>query len=191
MLENNNDRIVEDLLEAWSCGDKIAENKLMELLYPDIHKIAHFQLKSNHASSLQTTEIVSEAFLKLDQQKSVKWKNQSHFLAITAKVIRRVLIDHFRSTSSDKRGGNEADMTIERFENFIEDSSQFGIDWLSINHLLKQLHTIDPDAATVLEYKVFGGLTHIEMAEVMSVSESTILRNWNFARSWIIRKLEK
>jgi len=191
MSENTNIKLIDKLLGEWSSGNKAVENKLMELLYPYIHKIAHFQIKSNHANALQTTEVVNEAFIKLQQQKSFNWKNKAHFLAITSKVIRRVLIDHYREETCQKRGGQEQAMTLDRFENIIEEPLSFGAEWLNIHCLLNQLHLFDPNAALVVEYKVFGGLTIPEMAQAMSVSESTILRNWNFAKSWVIRQYNK
>ncbi len=191
MHKSDDSQLIDDLLKQWSTGNQRVEKELIDLLYPHIHRIAHMQLKSNHAAALQTTEIVSEAFIKLNQQKSFGWKNQSHFLAIATKVIRRVLVDHFRSESSQKRGGHEAALTLERFEHLMQDADKSGLDWLDLHQLLNQLHAFDPDAAAVLEYKVFGGLTYSEMAAVMSVSESTVLRNWNFAKSWVIRQLDK
>lgn len=191
MLKNEETQLLDKLLKEWSLGDKNAENKLITLLYPHIHKIARMQFKSKHANSLQTTEIVSEAFIKLNQQKSFEFKNKSHFLAITAKIIRRVVVDHYRSINSQKRGGHEQIMTLERFENILEEPMNFDADWLVLNDLLNNLHLFDSEAATVLEYKVFGGLSYPEMAIALSVSESTVLRNWNFAKSWIIRQLQK
>ncbi len=189
-LSNTPDSEVEQLLNQWSNGDQSVENKLIQALYPHIHKMAHFQLKADNASALQTTEIVSEAFIKLNDQKSVKWENKIHFLAITAKVIRAVIIDHYRAEYSQKRGGHEQHLTLERVKEFIEEPTTQDMNWLELDQLLSELNNIDPEAAQVVEYKIFGGMTISEMAETLGVSESTISRNWQFAKSWMLVQLK-
>jgi RNA polymerase sigma factor (TIGR02999 family) len=174
------------LLSAWSDGDKGIENQLIELLYPDIHKIAHFQIKSNSSNSLQTTEIVNEAFIKLSAQRTVNWQNKNHFLAIAAKVIRRVVVDYYRAQYSQKRGGAEIHLTLEGADEFIEQAVSGQLNWLELDDLLNALHEIDSQAAQVTELKVFGGMTIPEMAKTMAVSEPTISRNWKFAKTWLL-----
>jgi RNA polymerase sigma factor (TIGR02999 family) len=181
---------IENLLTQWSIGTDGVEDELISLLYPYIHKIARKQFKSNNSNSLQTTEIVSEAFIKLSQQKSVDWKNKNHFLAVAAKVIRRVIIDNYRSDNSQKRGRDQQILTLERVQEIIEDPSAQPYSWLHLDKLLNEFKLIDPAAAEVVEYKIFGGLTIPEMSNVMAVSESTIIRNWKFARSWLLLKFK-
>jgi len=188
--EKNDSGQIDEMLSRWSSGESEIEERLIELLYPHIHKIAHFQIKSKAAAALQTTEIVSEAFIRLSDQKTVDWKNKKHFLAIAAKVIRRVIVDHYRTEISQRRGGQEQHLTLERMQDFIEDPANVQFDWLELNELLDKLNEIDTDAAQVVEYKVFGGLTIPEMAETMAVSKSTISRNWQFAKSWLLLKLQ-
>lgn len=186
-MSRNNKNEIDYLLQEWSDGDIDSENKLINLLYPEIHKIAHFQIKSHSARALQTTELVSEAFIRLNAQKSVNWQNKNHFLAIASKVIRRVVVDFYRSELSLKRGGLEKHITLSSVEELVsvEDSRNF--DWLSLDELMKTFYEIDEDAASVVEYKIFGGMTIPEIAEAMKVSESTVSRNWKFARTWLIQ----
>jgi len=186
---NIQDGEIEQWLDQWSNGDASVENKLIKALYPHIHTMAHFQLKSGSANAMQTTEIVNEAFIKLNDQKTVKWENKTHFLAITAKVIRAVIIDHYRAEYSQKRGGHEQHLTLERIEDFIKEPTTHDMNWLELDKLLSELNQIDSEAAQVVEYKVFGGMTIPEMAEALRVSESTVSRNWQFAKSWMLIQL--
>jgi RNA polymerase sigma-70 factor (ECF subfamily) len=178
------------LLDQWAQGDRVVENKLIETLYPYIHKLAHFQLKSKSASALQTTEVVNEAFIKLNNHKALDWKNKNQFLAIAAKVIRSVIIDQYRAENSHKRGGEHHHLTLDRIQEIIEEPDQAQINWLELDDLITQLSEIDEAAASVVEYKIFGGLTIPEMASVMAVSESTISRNWQFAKTWILMQFK-
>ncbi len=177
---------INQLLIAWSEGDQTVENQLIEALYPHIHRIAHFQFKSATANSLQTTEIVNEAFILLSKQQSVAWKNKNHFLAIASKVIRRVMIDHHRSESRQKRGGHLHHVTVDRIQDLIEEPDKQSLDWLELNDLLNSLSQVDQEAALVVECKIFGGLTVAEIAEVLSKSEATVSRIWQYARSWLL-----
>ncbi len=178
------------LLTDWSNGNQQAETKLLEVLHPYIHDIAHRQFKSKGGCALQTTEIVNEAYIKLRQQKSLIWQNKQHFLAVAAKVIRHVIVDHFRSEKRKKRGGIKVHLTLERLEEMIQTPSASEFDWIAVDHLLHELEAIDPQAAQVAEYKVFGGLTIPQMAAALSVSESTVSRNWKFARLWLLSQLK-
>lgn len=187
-MNGNNKNEIDYLLQEWSSGDGKTENKLIDLLYPEIHKIAHFQIKSKSARALQTTELVSEAFIRLNAQKSVNWQNKNHFLAIASKVIRRVVVDFYRSDLSLKRGGAEKHITLSSVEEIISVDDNQHFDWLSLDELIKQLNGIDEDAAAVVEYKIFGGMTIPEIAATMSVSESTVSRNWKFARTWLLQQ---
>ena len=181
---------IEELLNEWSIGNISVENQLIDLLYPEIHKIAHFQIKSQFARALQTTELVNEAFFKLKSQKTVEWKNKNHFLAIAAKVIRRVIIDQFRVDSSQKRGGAEEHITLDSASSFLAQIDPGQIDWLELDDLLNALSHVDSRAAQVVEFKVFGGMTIPEMAAAMSVSEQTVIRDWKFAKTWLLCHLK-
>ncbi|WP_223789952.1 ECF-type sigma factor [Marinicella meishanensis] len=177
------------LLAAWKNGDREAERQLIELLYPQIHRIAKHQFKSRQASAMQTTEIVNEAFIKLQAAKGLELKDRSHFFALTARVMRHVVVNHFRDETRDKRGGADQLLTIDRFAEVIESPESSVFDWLQVDRLLTDLSGIDFDAAQVVEYRVFADLTIPEVAEVMNTSESTVSRNWQFARLWLLAQL--
>ncbi|WP_395374154.1 ECF-type sigma factor [Marinicella sp. W31] len=181
---------LEQLLIQWSSGNTDVENDLIELLYPEIKKIARHHFRPSKNKLLQTTEIVNEAFIRIKKQQSVNWNSKSHFLAIASKVIRRVVVDIYRHEISQKRGGRDEHLTLERMQNIIENATPDGLDWLDLNDLLGALSQIDPMAANVVEYKIFGGLTLTEIADVLSVSKSTVSRNWQFARSWLLMQLK-
>ena len=186
----NDTSVIDQLLGAWSDGQAGAEEQLIESLYPEIHRIARYQLKSSGSDALQTTEIVSEAFLKLSEQRSVNWQNKNHFLAIAAKVIRRVVVDQFRAAYSQKRGGDVQHLTFDRFETMVQEPNASGMVWVELDQLLTTLKSHDEEAAKVVELKIFGGLTIPEMAEVLGMSESSVSRNWAFARSWLLLQLK-
>ena len=177
---------IDTLLSAWSNGDELARNKLVEKLYPHIHRIAHLHVKSQSASTLQTTEVVNEAYIRLSQQESVQWKNRNHFLAIASIVIRRVMFDHYRKKSGLKRGGNLNHITVDRIKDFIAEPAQESMGWIELNDLLDALAEIDKDAAFVVECKIIGGLTIAEISEVISKSAATTAKIWQFARSWLL-----
>ncbi len=181
---------INNLLIEWANGNLQVENQLIEALYPYIHQIAQKQFKSAKGSALQTTEIVNEAFINIRKQKSRNWKNKQHFFAVAAKVIRNVVVNHYRAEAMQKRGGLYAHVSLERLSELIEDPKGSGFDWLSIDRLLTELASIDAASAQVVEYKLFGGLTIPEMAKVLSVSESTVSRNWKFARLWLLSQLQ-
>lgn len=186
---NQSDEI-NQLLVEWSKGNRQVESKLMSAVYPMIHRIAHRQFKLNHANSLQTTEIVNEAFINLRNQKSLTFKNEKNFYFIITKVIRNIVVDHFRSEASQKRGGMDKLLTLDRLEGLIELDETSVYDWLTIDHLLGELEKIDIEASKVVEYKIFGGFTISEIAGIMSVSESTVSRNWKFARLWLLSQMK-
>ncbi len=181
---------IDQLLQEWSKGNLQVESQLIEALYPYIHQIAHKQFKSQKADSLQTTEIVNEAFIKMRKQKSLVFKSKQQFFVIATKVIRNVVVNHFRSESRLKRGGQEDYITLDRIAEILDSENSTVIDWLMIDRLLNDLEKIDAEAAQVVEYKIFGGSTIPEMAEMMSVSESTISRNWKFARLWLLSQIK-
>ncbi|WP_395375685.1 ECF-type sigma factor [Marinicella sp. W31] len=177
---------IDSLLSDWSGGDINARDKLVEMLYPHIHRIAHLHVKSQSATTLQTTEIVNEAYIRLSKQESVQWKNRNHFLAIASVVIRRVMFDHYRKKSGLKRGGHLNHITVDRIQDFIPEPAQESMGWIELNDLLDALAKIDKEAAFVVECKIIGGLTLAEISEVISKSAATTAKIWQFARSWLL-----
>ena len=178
------------LLQRWSEGDDSIEEQLMQVLYPMLKNIARNQLSNDSSKNqLQTTELLNEAFIKLKQQQSVLWQNRSHFLAIAARVVRRLLVDYFRARHNQKRGGFEQHLTIDRYAHVIIGDKNVKIDWMDIHDLVEELQTIDHDSARIVELRFFGGLTVAETAEACHMPEHAVSKNWKFARSWLFSKL--
>lgn len=159
-------------------------------LYPLIQIIAQKQLNiQSYQYTFDATELVHEAFFKLQKQKSIDWKNRNQFFAITAQIIRRLLIDNYRSKQSKKRAQMQQHLTIDRMSSVIIGDIDIDFDLLEFDILLTKLETRDKLAAKVVELKFYGGLTYEEISEVCDMSLSSVKANWNFARSWLLNQL--
>ncbi len=139
--------------------------------------------------TLQTTEIVNEAYIKLRNNNQVKWQSRIHFRALAAAVIRRILIDHFRSKHRQKRGGFQVHVNFDKVAYAIADERHEAFDWLMLDKHLKRLKQMDPITAKIVELRYFGGLTVEEAARACQISVSTAVRNWRFARGWLQNQL--
>ena len=140
---------------------------------------------------METTDVVQEAFIKLQNQKSINWKNRNQFFAISAKIIRRILIDEYRALKSKKRGELQRNLTIDRLSSLIIGEVDINFDLLEFDKLLKKLDAMDKEAAKIVELRFFTGLTQQETAEVCDTTISVVNTNWNFARSWLLNQLTK
>ena len=189
-MDNSSDELT-GLLQRWSDGDDSIEEQLMRILYPMLKNIARNQLnKDDSKNQLQTTELLNEAFIKLKQQQSVFWQNRSHFLAIAARVVRRLLVDYFRANHNQKRGGFDQHLTIDRYAHVIVGDTNVRIDWMDLHDLVEELQQIDDASARIVELRFFGGLTVAETAEACHMPEHAVSQNWKFARSWLFSKLD-
>jgi RNA polymerase sigma factor (TIGR02999 family) len=175
------------VLKAISAGDREAVDELMPLVYEDFHRLAEsFLRREREGHTLQPTALVNEAFLKLVDQKQVDWKGRTHFLAIGAQAMRRVLVDHARRRRRSKRGGEvqrialEADLAV---------SPSREEDVLAVNEALDKLEELDPRQARIVEYRFFGGLNVEEVTEVLGVSKRTVEADWTMVRAWLRREL--
>ncbi|MBL4772404.1 MAG: sigma-70 family RNA polymerase sigma factor [Alcanivoracaceae bacterium] len=178
------------MLNKWTSGDKSVEQKLIKELYPMIHVIAQKQINGNHFNNaMETTDVVQEAFIKLQNQNAIHWKNRNQFFAISAKIIRRLLIDELRANKSKKRGELQKNLTIDRISSIIVGEIDINFDLLEFDKLLKKLNDMDKVAAKVVELRFFTGLTQKETAEVCEMSIAMVNSNWNFARSWLLNQL--
>ena len=178
------------LLNKWTGGDQSVENKLIRELYPLIHTIAQKQLSGHHHSNMETTELVHEAFIKLQKQNAIEWKNRNQFFAISAQIIRRILIDQFRAMKSKKRGELKQNLTIDHLSSIITGEADINFDLLEFDKLLEKLEAFDPQAAKIVELRFFAGLTQKEVAETLDISVSMVNSNWQFARSWLLNQLD-
>jgi len=175
------------LLRAWREGDETALDALMPLVHDELRRIARRCLygeRPNH--SVQATELVNEAFLRLVDVQHIDWQNRTHFLAMSARLMRRVLVDLARSRTADKRGGGAVRVTL--------DEATIGggapaADVVRLDDALQALSALDDRKGRVVELRFFGGLTVDEIAASLQVSSKTVLRDWEFARAWLQREL--
>ena len=189
----NEHRPVTGLLQAWRSGSREAESELLEALYADLHRRAAGLLRQERRDhTLRPTALVNEAYLRLLDQRGVDWKDRAHFLAIAARTMRRVLLDHARKHQAGKRGGKRGDgQRPIPLELAGELGSERHANLIALDDTLKALQDFDPEGARVVELKFFGGLTTEETAEVLGCSPSTVERSWRAARAWLYAQLDR
>jgi RNA polymerase sigma factor (TIGR02999 family) len=175
------------LLRAWRAGDAQAGEKLIEVLYRELRDMARRRLAREHsANTLQTTDLVHEAYLRLIDQRRVDWRDRSHFLALAATMMRRVLVDRARARRAGKRGAGGTPVTL-------TDAVAAGLDpameVLDVDRAVERLAADYPRPARVVELRFFGGLELSEIGAVLDVAERTVKRDWAFARAWLAREL--
>jgi len=184
-----NKQPVTGLLRAWRGGDRAAEEALLEALYDDLHRRAAGLLRQERRDhTLRPTALVNEAYLRLLDQRTVDWKDRAHFLAIAARTMRRVLLDHARKHQAGKRGDGRRPIPLELAG---ELGSERHADLIALDDTLEALQEFDPEGARVVELKFFGGLTTEEAAEVLGCSPSTVERSWRAARAWLYAQLDR
>ncbi|MGB0132723.1 ECF-type sigma factor [Dokdonella sp.] len=182
---------VTGLLSSWRKGDRDAENALMEHLYPVLRGLVGAQLRRAPSGlTLSATELVNEAYIRLEKQREVDWKNREQFFAITATVVRRVVIDYLRERSAEKRGSGQIALQFDELHSGDIPSVGDQIDWLALDQALTQLQLLDADCARVVELRVFGGLGMERIAEACDSSVATVGRQWRFARTWLAEQLD-
>jgi len=177
---------VTQLLAAWSNGDRSAIDKLLPLVRDELHQLAHRYMsreRPNH--TLQTTALVNEAYLKLVDQRVVRWQNRAHFFGIAAEIMRRILIDHARRHLGAKRGGGN---TIS-LDDVAVVSDERAAELVSLDDALTALAKVDERKARVVELRYFGGLSVEETAEVLAVAPDTVTRDWRRAKAFLRREL--
>ncbi len=174
---------VNQLLLEWGNGDQQAQEKLLPLIYNELRRLAHnFLHHERPGHTLQTTALVHEAYLKLIDQKHVRWQNRAHFFAISAQAMRRILIDSARRHTADKRGGKGEKISLEEVALVCSNPDS---NLLALDEALNKLAQIDEQQSRIVELRYFGGLTIEETATVMNLSPATIKREWAMARAWL------
>jgi RNA polymerase sigma factor (TIGR02999 family) len=175
------------LLAAWTSGDTSALEQLSRAVYDDLRHLARRYMRGERPGhSLQTTDLVHEAFMRILDWKNVDWKNRAHFFAVAAQMMRRILVDHARSRRNLKHGGDQRQVSLSKAE-FLP--GKLPLDLTVIDDALQALSLIDPRKSQVVELRFFGGLTAEETAEVLKVSPDTVLNDWRFAKSWLLREM--
>jgi RNA polymerase sigma factor (TIGR02999 family) len=178
---------ITQLLQSWSQGDKDAMEKLIPLVYEDLHRRAqHYMSDERPGHALQTTALVNEAYLRLVDSRQVSWESRSHFYAVCAQVMRRILVDWARSRRALKRGN---DIPLVEFKE--EAVGQLSTDFPAIDDALQALAALDPRKSQIVELRFFGGLSVQETADVLKVSTETVQRDWKLAKSWLKRELTR
>jgi RNA polymerase sigma factor (TIGR02999 family) len=181
------------LLKAWSNGDRSALDRLTPLLYDELRRLAHRYMRHERAgNTLQTTALVNEAYLRLVDVKGVDWRDRIHFLAVAARIMRRVLVDAARRRASAKRGGGMARVdhsTPVDLDQLAATGFQRAIELCALDDALETLAHMDARRAQVIELRFFGGLTVEETAEVLKISPQSVMRDWKLARAWLAREL--
>jgi RNA polymerase sigma factor (TIGR02999 family) len=177
------------LLQAWGHGDTTALERLLPLVYDELHRLARVYLRGERPGhTLQTTALINEAYLRLAEWQSVAWKNREHFLGLAAQMMRRVLVDFARSRQYAKRGG--VAQQVEFAEAQLA-APHPAAEILALDDALTTLAELDPRKCLLVELRYFGGLSVEETARVMQLSPRTVLREWQAARAWLYRELKK
>lgn len=178
---------VTQLLLAWSNGEQKALEKLIPLVYDELHRLAHHYMGGERPGHpLQTTALVNEAYLRLVDSRHVRWQNRAHFFAVSAQLMRRILVDFARSRRHLKRGGGAQQVSLDEALAVAEGR---GAHFLALDDALSALAALDPRQSQVMELRYFGGLSVEETAEVLKVSPGTVRRDWSLGRAWLHREL--
>jgi len=178
---------VTQLLGDWSGGDEGALGKLIPLVQPELHRLAHYYMSRERTGhTLQTTELLDEAYLRLVDNTKPRWQNRTHFIAATAQLMRRIMVDHARQRDSRKRGGGALKVTLDEAAFVTETRSD---QLLALDDALGTLAMLDPRKSQIVELRYFGGLTVEETAEFLKLSLRTVRRDWNMAKAWLHRAL--
>ncbi|HEX3187100.1 MAG TPA: sigma-70 family RNA polymerase sigma factor [Pyrinomonadaceae bacterium] len=178
---------ITQLLAAWREGNQTALDELYPLVYDELHRLARrYMSRERKGHTLQTTALINEAYVRLVDQRNVQWANRSHFFAISAQIMRRILIDHARRHAYAKRGGGARQVSLDETATVINDDLA---EFLRLDEALKSLAELDPRRSQVVELKYFGGLNNDEIAGVLKISKNTVIRDWNMARAWLHSQL--
>ena len=179
---------VSKLLHAWSEGDQTALEKLTPFVYEELHRLARsYMRRERPGHSLQTTALVNEAYMRLVDYKRMQWQNRAHFFAVSAQLMRRILVDHARRHNL-KRGGGVQHVSLE-LEEVATVGGNRGADLVALDDAMDTLARIDPRKVQIVEMRFFGGLSVEETAEVLKVSPVTVMRDWSTAKAWLYREL--
>lgn len=182
---------ITQLLQGWRAGDPKALDDLLPVVYKELQRLAHFQLRNERPDhTLQSTALVNEAYLRLVGMNSPRWEGRSHFFAIAAQLMRQILVDYARQHRAMKRGGQVETLSIDD-TGFFEQGKSQDIDVVALDDALKTLAKMDPRKARVVELRFFGGLNFEEAAEVLKVSSITVQRDWSTARAWLHREMKR
>jgi RNA polymerase sigma factor (TIGR02999 family) len=178
---------VTQLLRAWSAGDEAALDRLAPLVHAELVRLARiFMAREQPEHTLETGALVNEAFLRLVDWKNADWQNRAHFFAVSAKLMRRILVDFARSRETQKRGGGTFAVTLDGAPAL---SPERSADFIALDEALERLSAIDERRSRIVELRFFGGLSVEETAHVMGISRVTVQRDWKLAKAWLYREI--
>jgi RNA polymerase sigma-70 factor (ECF subfamily) len=181
---------ITQMLREWGDGKTEAVDELLPMIYSELHRQAAGFLRRERANhSLQTTELVHEAYLKLVDQRNVDWKCRGHFFAIAATAMRRILVDHAKKRHRAKRGGSEEDIPLE--EVLIAAAENTNVDLIALDEALSRLAKFDPQQERIVELRYFAGLSLEDTADAIGISRATAARDWQAAKAWLHRELTR
>ena len=180
---------VTGLLLEWRHGDREALNRLIPLVYDELHRLAARQLRRERAThTLQTTALVNEAYIRLIDQRRVQWQDRDHFFAVASQLIRRILVSHARSRKALKRGGAQTTLVLDES---IATPRRREVDLEALDDALEALARLDQQRARIVELRFFGGLSIESTANFLQISPATVKRHWNLAKAWLYREISR
>ncbi len=186
----NTSQDISRLLRQWSEGNRAAFEELLPLVYEELHRQAARYLRRERAGhTLQTTALIHEAYLRLIDQRDMQWESRTHFFAIAAQMMRRVLVDYARAKHREKRGGDDVRLPLE--DVMLVAADEKGIDLMALDEALTRLGAVDEQQSRVVELRYFGGLSLEKTAEVLHISRATAARDWDVAKAWLRRELTR
>jgi RNA polymerase sigma factor (TIGR02999 family) len=178
------------LLQEWQDGSREALDRLIPLVYDELHRLASRHLAREwRPNRLQTTVVLNEAYVKLVGQREVSWQNREHFFAVAAQLMRRIVIDHARRQAREKRGGSAIHVGLDEALDVSTSRNIDAVDVLALDRALQKLEQLDPGQGRIVELRFFGGLTVEETASVLRISAATVKREWALAKGWLHREL--
>jgi len=178
---------ITELLAKWSGGNQKVLDELYPLVYEELRRLARSYMKREpKGHTLQTTALINEAYVRMVDQKNVRWQNRNHFFAISAQMMRRILVDHARRYLHKKRGGGAIKVSLDEAMIVAAERSE---EVLMLDEALNNLARMDPRRCQVVELRYFAGLNNQEIGDVLHISENTVMRDWNLARAWLYRQL--
>jgi RNA polymerase sigma factor (TIGR02999 family) len=186
-MRTHSPKEITQLLVAWGDGDQAALDELTPLVHQELRRLAHHYMSGERTGhTLQTTALVNEAYIRLIDWKNVRWQSRAHFFAVSAQLMRRILVDFARSRGYRKRGGGALAVSLDEAALV---SDEKGDDLVALDEALGLLAELDARQSKVVELRFFGGLSVDETAEVLKVSSGTVRRDWSLARAWLHREL--
>src|SRR5262245_42079499 len=189
VMSPNSDSGPTELLRAWNQGDESALDRLVPLVYEELHRLARRYMRQERPDhTLQATSLVNEAYLRLIDVNRIEWRNRAHFLALAAQMMRRILVESARNQQRQKRGGGAVHMSLDDVQELPASKER---DLVALSEALTGLATFDVRMSQVVELRFFGGLTVEETADVLKVSPETVMRDWKTAKAWLLREIRR